>query len=105
MRAKGDRTIVDLTPVREREDLKTAAVGQKRMRPTHELLYAAQFGDELRARPQHQVIGIGQDNPRAGGGYLLGRLGLDERLRAHRHKNRRLDYRPRRGEAAATRLA
>ncbi len=65
MRLEGDAGLVELPQLRQRHDLKAAGIRQNRVRPVHEFLQATQFGDALRARPQHQVIGIAEDDIRS----------------------------------------
>ena len=47
---------------RQAEELKTAAIGEDRAVPAHETVQPAQGRHHLVARPQGQVIGVGQDH-------------------------------------------
>ena len=89
--AERDAVLVDDPQVAERHDLEAARVGEDRPIPVHEPVQAAEPLDALRAGPQVQVVGVGEDDRRAG----LGDLGRGERLdrgvRADRHELRRLD--------------
>ena len=51
---------------REAEDLVAAAVGQDRMRPADEAVQAAPPRDQLVAGTQIEVIGVAEDDLRAG---------------------------------------
>ena len=62
VRAELDARIRDLAQRREAEDLIAAAVGEDRPVPAHEAVQAAELADELRARPQGQVVGVGEDD-------------------------------------------
>ncbi len=84
----------------QREHLEAAAVGQDRAVPAHEAVQAAELLDEALARPQRQVVGVGEHHLGAGGAHLVGRQGLDGAVGAHRHEGRRLDQSVRRREAA-----
>ena len=53
---------VDLADVGELKDLEAAAVGEDRAVPAHEAVQAAQFGDQLVAGPQGEVIGVAEDD-------------------------------------------
>ena len=74
------------------EHLEAARVGEDRARPAHEAVQPAERRDPLRARAQHQVIGVAEDDPRAQPLELGGRQRLDGGLRADRHEHRRLDH-------------
>ena len=78
-------------PVRQAEDLEPARIGQDRAVPAHERVQPAECRHHLLARPQGQMIGVGQQHPRPGGAELVGREPLDRRLGADRHERRGLD--------------
>ena len=67
------------------EDLEAAAVRQDHAFPAHEAMQAAEAGDALGARPQAEMVGIGEDKRRTGRAKLVGRQRLDRGLRADRH--------------------
>ena len=92
MRAEGDAVLADLAQFGERHDLEPAGIGQDRVGPVHKKVQSAEGGDPLRPRPQHQMIGVAEDEPRAGCGHPLGGHRLDRRGGADRHKHRRLDH-------------
>ena len=46
----------------ERHHLEAAGIGEDRMRPVHEVVQAAEPRDALGAGPQHQVIGVAEDD-------------------------------------------
>jgi hypothetical protein len=57
---------VDLAEAFEREDLKTSRICQKRMRPGHEFVEAAQCRNHFFAWANVQVICVGQDDSSSG---------------------------------------
>ena len=64
---EGDAVLVDLPKRREAEDLKAAAVGEHRVRPAHEARHTPELRHQLRAGAQPEVVGVRQDDARAGG--------------------------------------
>ena len=72
VRLEAHALLADRAQLAERHDLEAARVRQDRALPAHELMQAAKPSDALRARPQHQVIGVGQHDVGAGVAYLLG---------------------------------
>ena len=60
------------------------------MRPPHEGVQAPERRDPLRRWPQHQMIGIAEQNLRAGRADVVVMHALDRRLRADRHESRRV---------------
>ena len=91
VRAEDGGAIVDLEIGGEAVDLVAAAVGEDGARPVHELVQAAQFGDEFVAGPQREVIGVAEHDLHAGVFELLRRQSLDGGLGADRHEDGRLD--------------
>ena len=73
------------------KNLEPAGVGQHRAVPVHEAVNTAELAKYARARPQQQVVGVGEQHPRAGRLERLDRLAFDRGLRAHRHEDRSLD--------------
>ena len=69
--------LLNLAQTRQREHLKSARVGQYRTRPVHELVQPARALDQIFARTQVQVIGVGQ--------YYL-RVYLQQFARANGHR-------------------
>ena len=100
---EGHALFGQLAQLRQRHDLKAAAIGQDGALPIHEIMQATLAGDAFSARAQHQVIGIAQQDIGASLAHLLGIHGLDCACRAHRHEGRRLDIAPWRVDAAAPR--
>ena len=84
---------VDLPQRRERHHLKAAGIGQDRVRPVHECMQPAKRGDALRRRPQHQMIGVAEQNLGARGAHVIVMHALDRGLRADRHEGRRVHRR------------
>ena len=93
MRLEGDAMLVDAPELRQRHDLVAAGIGEDRSVPMHELVQAAEPGDALGAGPQHQMIGVGEDDVGAGRAHVLGEHGLDRGAGADRHEGRRADER------------
>src|SRR5215831_7961178 len=54
-----------LQPEAQRKHLVTPAVGDDRSVPVHEAMQPAQLLDDVRARPQEQVVRIGQEHASA----------------------------------------
>ena len=81
----------DLADLRQAHHLEAAAIGQDRAVPAHELMQATEPRDALRAGPQHQVIGIAEQDVGAGFLHLLGIERLHRRHRADRHERGRAD--------------
>ncbi len=101
VRAKLGSLLVDRDPVSEAEDLETAAVGQERTVPAHEVVQSSQLLNHLGPGAEGQVVGIGQDQLSAAGGQLSGGEAFDGALRADRHEGRHLHHASRRGQGAA----
>ena len=80
-------------------DLEAAAVGEDRAVPAHEAVQAAQLGDQVVAGPQGEMIGVAEDDLRAGFASWCGRQTLDGGLGADRHEHRRFDDAVRRVQA------
>ena len=59
---KGYAFLLDLAQGRQRKHLKAAGVGQHRTVPAHEFVQTAHLLDDLVARPDVQMIGVGQLN-------------------------------------------
>ncbi len=65
MRLEGGPFFAQFTQVSKAKDLKAAAIGQYRPVPVHKRVQSAERSNQFRARPQHQVIGIGENDLRA----------------------------------------
>lgn len=74
----------------ETKDLKASAIGEKRSVPRHEPVQTTYTLDEVRARPQMQMVSVAQDDVRPHGLEIIGSKRLDGRLCPYRHKNRRV---------------
>ena len=68
---EGDAVLVELAELRQRHHLEAAGVGQDRPRPVGEGVQAAERRHPLGARPQHQVIGVAEDDVGAGRPHLI----------------------------------
>src|SRR4051794_12427499 len=90
-------------PIREAEHLVAAAVGEDRPPPAREPVEPAEPPNQRVARPQVEVIGVAEDDLRAGVLEVLVRQRLDGTLRAHRHERGRVDRTVRGLEAPAPR--
>ena len=75
---------------RQRHHLETAGIGQDRIRPAHEGMQPAERRDAFRRRPQHQVIGVAEQNLGARGAHVVVVHALDRGLRADRHERWRM---------------
>jgi hypothetical protein len=63
--AEGDALVVGTeNRVAERKDLEAAGVGQDRPVPAREPVKASQVGDDLRAGPEMQVVGVREEDRR-----------------------------------------
>ena len=90
----------------QREHLKSAAVGQDRSIPIHELVQAAHLTDNLVARADMQMVGVGQLNLTAQLLQILcGNRALDGALRSDILEHRRLYGTMCTGKHAAARAA
>ena len=76
----------------QRKDLKAAAVGEHRAFPGREAVHAAGAFEDLRAGAQVEVIGVCQDDLRAGFvAHVAVENALHRRGRAHGHEDRGAD--------------
>ena len=105
VRAEGDALLRDLAQRRQRHHLEAAGIGEDRIRPAHERVQPAERGDPLGGRPQHQVIGIAEQNLGAGGAHVVMMHALDRGRRADRHERRRVHDTVRRRHLAGARGA
>jgi hypothetical protein len=80
-----------LAQPREREHLVAAAVGQERARPAAEAVQAAELLHDVVPRPQHQVVGVREQDLRAELVEVAARHRFHGACRAHGHEGRRLD--------------
>jgi hypothetical protein len=83
--------VVDHPQVAERHDLEATGIGEDRPIPGHELVQPAEPRDPLVTGAQVEVIGVGQDDRRAGSLEVIRVQRLDRRVRADRHELRRVD--------------
>ena len=73
----------------QRQDLKATRVGERRTGPVHEFSEPAGFVDDVGARLQVQVIGVGEHGLRADVGDRLGRHRLDSGFGSDRNESGR----------------
>ncbi len=105
MRAKSDAALVEFSQLRQRHHLEAAGIGEDGPGPAGEFVQPAELGHALRARPQHQVIRVTQDDVGAERMNLVGIHGLDGAAGAHRHEGRRAHHPTRHGNFTTPRLA
>src|SRR5436190_16817415 len=105
MRTELSALLVDLAPRREAEQLIPAAVGEDGALPADETVQTAAARDQLVAGAQVQVIGVAEDDLRAGLFEVALAHRLDASLRADRHERRRLHDAVRRAQLAKARGA
>ena len=86
---EGNPFLLDLPDSRKGEYLESAAVRQDRAVPAHELVQAARFLHQGFARPQVQVVGVGQQDLGADLLHFPGRHRLHAGAGTHRHIDRR----------------
>src|SRR5437899_1482354 len=104
-RAELDAVVAALAELGQAEDLEDAGVGEDRAVPAHEAVQAAEVAHDVRTRAEQQVVGVTEDDLRAGGLEVFGRERLDRRLGANGHEDRRVHHAVRGGEPAAARGA
>ena len=102
---EGDTLLRDLTKLRQRKDLKSAAIRQDRFIPRHEFMQTAEVADQLISGSHVQMVRVGQLDLTADALKILRReRALDSRLRADIHKHRRLNRTVQRREFAPARM-
>ena len=97
-----DTVLIDGAQRLEREHLESARIRDDGTVPSHEAVQATQVADHLIAGPEMQVIGVGQDHPRADGMHVGGVERLDGGERGDRHEGGRFDGTVRRHEHPCT---
>ncbi len=85
------RLFRDLADLGKRHDLEAAAVSQDRALPADELVKPAELRHLFRPRPEHQVIGVAEDDVRACALDLIEVEALDCADSPHRHEGRGAD--------------
>ena len=76
MRLEGHAVLLDAAELRQRHDLIAAGVGEDWPVPAHEAVQPAELGDALGAGPQHEMIGVGEDDVGAGARTVSGSMAL-----------------------------
>jgi hypothetical protein len=97
---EGDRLLRHFRDVGQRHDLEAARVGEDRPAPAHEPMQPAQPGQPLGPGPQHQMVGVAQDDVSAGLPDLLDGQRLNRSRGADRHERRRTHLAPERAQDA-----
>ena len=72
----------------KRKYLIAARIRQHRSRPIHEAVNAPELFEYLEPRPQHQMVGIGEQHLGAALEKILTALRADGRVGSHRHERR-----------------
>ncbi len=91
MAAEFDALLRKLAEVGQAHHLVPSAIGQDRPLPVHECMQSAQLRNPFGTGPQHQVIGVAENDVGTGLAHGLGLHRLDRRSRTHRHEGRRAD--------------
>ncbi len=100
MALEGHPVLADLGDLGQRHHLEAAAVGQDRPLPAHQVMQAAQPLHPLGPGPEHQVIGVAEQDVGPGLAHLIHRQRLHRAGRGHRHEGGRADLAPGGGEDA-----
>ena len=101
VRTEGHPLFRERPQIRERHDLKAAGIGQHRAGPAHEGAQAAKRGHGLGAWPQHEVIGVSENDLRTGPFHRVNGHALHGPGRSHRHECRGVDDTVRRRQLSA----
>ena len=102
---EGDAVLRDPPQPLEREDLEAAGVGEHRAVPGGEAVQAAHVADHRLAGPEVQMVGVAEDDLRAGAAHVGGAQAADDAVGADRHERGGLDLAVGEGERAGARGA
>ncbi len=91
VRAEGDALLVELPQLGEAHHLEAAGIGEDGAGPVHEPVQPAQPLHPVRAGPEHEVVGVAEDQLRAGRAHGVAGHALDRACRADGHEHGRLD--------------
>ena len=106
MGGEGHALFLDLAQAGKREYLKTAAVRQNRLFPSHKLVEAAHFANHFITGAKMQMVGIGKLHLTSDLLQVFGADGaLDGSLRSNIHKNGGLHHSVGAGELTAAGIA
>jgi hypothetical protein len=94
-----------LAQLRQGHDLKAAGIGENGPRPPRQFMQATKPGHPLRARPQHEVVGVAKDDVGACAAHLIHIHGLDGSAGAYRHESRSAHRAARHHNLASPRFA
>ncbi len=86
---EGDAVLGDPPKRLERKHLEPAGVGQHRPVPGGESVQAAHVAHHRLARAEVEMVGVAEDDLRAGAAHVLGAQAADDAVRAHGHEGRR----------------
>ena len=101
---KMDTFLRDLPQLRERENLKTAAIGQDRPAPVHKPMQPAKVPNDLHPRPNEKVVGVAENDLGLEFAQFAGAHAFHTPLSPDWHEGRRLDHAMRGRQATAARL-
>ncbi len=102
-RLEGHPVLVDRVDVRHRERLIAAGIGEDRSVPTHEPMTTAESFEQFGPRPEHQVVGVVEQDLGAGVPHLRGQDALHRGRGGDGHERRRVEITVRRGDDAGPR--
>ena len=105
MRSKPDALFVDRIDLRQAHRLESARVRQRRARKSHEARDPAHLADQLRARPNREMVRVGEHHRVAHRPQLVGRHRLDGSARSDRHECWSRNRAVRRDNSAGARVA
>lgn len=105
MGSEADSLFRDFAQITHGKNLETPAVGQQGSRPRHEAVEPSHLADEVIARPQVQMIGVGQNDPDIQAFELVLRDRFHGRGGPDGHEHRGLDVAVRGGQPAQPRRA
>ena len=104
VRLEAGALLGDLPALGEAVDLEAARVGEERAVPGHEPVQAAERPDQLVSGPQHQVVGVAEEDLRPERAEVVLADGLHRGLGAHGHEDRGLHRAVRRVQPPAPRV-
>ncbi len=89
---KFNAVVGDFAQVRQRKNLVTAAIGQDRSVPIHEIVQAAEVFNHIQARPNEQVICVAENDLSIHLAQFAWSHSFHGALRPDWHKRRRIDH-------------
>ena len=101
-RGEGDAGLGDLAPMRQREHLEAAGIGEDGLVPACKPVQPAVRFNHIQAGAQEQMEGVAQNDLRAQVFDLRRQHAFDRTIGSHRHERRSFDHATRESDAAAT---